>query len=45
MGILSTQTEVLDRKGGLSIGMIRRSRERLAISAEALIRPVRKAAA
>ncbi len=37
--------EVLNRKRGLSIGMIRRLHERLGISAEVLIRPSRKSAA
>lgn len=37
--------EVLNRKRGLSIGMIRRLHERLGISAETLIRPSRKHAA
>jgi len=36
--------EVLNRKRGLSIGMIRRLHDRLGISAEVLIRPSRKAA-
>ena len=43
--IIGTRTriaEVLNRKRGLSIGMIRRLHERLGISAEVLIRPVRK---
>src|SRR2546428_6399237 len=46
--IIGTRTriaEVLNRKRGLSIGMIRRLRERLGISAEVLIRPSRKNAA
>jgi HTH-type transcriptional regulator/antitoxin HigA len=37
--------EVLNRKRGLSIAMIRRLNERLGISAEVLIRPSRKRAA
>jgi HTH-type transcriptional regulator/antitoxin HigA len=37
--------EVLSRKRGLSIAMIRRLHERLGISAEVLIRPSRKKAA
>jgi HTH-type transcriptional regulator/antitoxin HigA len=37
--------EVLNRKRGLSIGMIRRLHDRLGISAEVLIRPSRKTAA
>jgi HTH-type transcriptional regulator/antitoxin HigA len=37
--------EVLNRKRGLSIGMIRRLHERLGISAEVLIRPSGKKAA
>lgn len=37
--------EVLDRKRGLSIAMIRRLHERLGIAAEVLIRPARKEAA
>jgi hypothetical protein len=47
-GIIGTRTrvaEVLNRKRGLSIGMIRRLHERLGISAEVLIRPSRKDAA
>jgi HTH-type transcriptional regulator/antitoxin HigA len=36
--------EVLNRKRGLSIGMIRRLHERLGISAEVLIRPSPKSA-
>ena len=46
-GIIGTRTrvaEVLNRKRGLSIDMIRRLHERLGISAEVLIRPSRKAA-
>jgi HTH-type transcriptional regulator / antitoxin HigA len=37
--------EILNRKRGLSIAMIRRLHERLGISAEVLIRPSRKSAA
>jgi HTH-type transcriptional regulator / antitoxin HigA len=43
-GILGTRTrvaEVLNRRRGLSINMIRRLHERLGISAEVLIRPSR----
>src|SRR3981189_2139021 len=43
--IIGTRTriaEVLNRKRGLSMGMIRRLHERLGISAEVLIRPSRK---
>jgi HTH-type transcriptional regulator / antitoxin HigA len=46
--LIGTRTriaEVLNRKRGLSIGMIRRLHERLGISAEVLIRPNRKTAA
>lgn len=46
--IIGTRTriaEVLNRKRGLSIAMIRRLNERLGISAEVLIRPSRKTAA
>ena len=46
--IIGTRTriaEVLNRKRGLSITMIRRLHERLGISAEVLIRPSRKWAA
>ena len=46
--IIGTRTriaEVLNRKRGLSIAMIRRLHERLGISAEVLIRPSRKTAA
>src|SRR6201988_4947289 len=46
--IIGTRTriaEVLNRKRGLSIGMIRRLHERLGISADVLIRPSRKRAA
>src|SRR6516162_5683909 len=47
-GIIGTRTriaEVLNRKRGLSIAMIRRLHERLGISAEVLIRPSRGKAA
>jgi HTH-type transcriptional regulator / antitoxin HigA len=47
-GIIGTRTriaEVLTRKRGLSIAMIRRLHERLGISVEVLIRPSRKNAA
>ena len=46
--IIGTRTrtaEVLNRKRGLSIGMIRRLHDQLGISAEVLIRPSRKEAA
>lgn len=46
--IVGTRTriaEVLNRKRGLSIAMIRRLHERLGISADVLIRPSRKSAA
>jgi HTH-type transcriptional regulator / antitoxin HigA len=46
--IIGTRTriaEVLNRKRGLSVGMIRLLHERLGISAEVLIRPSRKNAA
>lgn len=46
--IIGTRTriaEVLNRKRGLSIAMIRRLHEQLGISAEVLIRPTRKEAA
>jgi HTH-type transcriptional regulator/antitoxin HigA len=46
--IIGTRTriaEILNRKRGLSIGMIRRLHERLGISADVLIRPSRKSAA
>ena len=42
-GILGTRTrvaEVLNRRRGLSINMIRRLHEKLGISAEVLIRPI-----
>lgn len=45
--IIGTRTriaEVLNRKRGLSIGMIRRLHEKLGIPAEVLIRPTRRAA-
>ena len=45
--IIGTRTriaEVLNRKRGLSITMIRRLHERLGISADVLIRPSRKRA-
>lgn len=45
--IIGTRTriaEILNRKRGLSIAMIRRLHERLGISAEVLIRPTRKEA-
>lgn len=47
-GIIGTRTrisEVLNRKRGLSIEMIRRLHETLGISAEVLIRPTREGAA
>jgi antitoxin component HigA of HigAB toxin-antitoxin module len=46
--IIGTRTriaEVLNRKRGLSIAMIRRLHERLGVSADVLIRPSRKSAA
>jgi HTH-type transcriptional regulator / antitoxin HigA len=46
--IIGTRTriaEILNRKRGLSIAMIRRLHERLGISAEVLIRPTRNEAA
>jgi HTH-type transcriptional regulator / antitoxin HigA len=46
--IIGTRTriaEVLNRKRGLSIAMIRRLHERLGISADVLIRPSRRSAA
>ncbi len=46
-GIIGTRTriaEILNRKRGLSIAMIRRLNARLGISAEILIRPTRKKA-
>jgi HTH-type transcriptional regulator/antitoxin HigA len=45
LGSRARVTEVLNRKRDLSIGMIRRLHEHLGISAEVLIRPVRKSAA
>ena len=45
IGTRTRITEVLNRKRGLSIGMIRRLHERLGISAEVLIRPSRNNAA
>src|SRR6516165_6653778 len=47
-GIIGTRTrvaEILNRKRGLSIAMIRRLHQHLGISAEVLIRPSRKRAA
>ena len=47
-GIIGTRTrvaEILNRKRGLSIAMIRRLNERLGIPAEVLIRPSRRSAA
>jgi HTH-type transcriptional regulator / antitoxin HigA len=47
-GIIGTRTriaEVLNRKRGLSITMIRRLNQRLGIPADVLIRPTRKTAA
>jgi HTH-type transcriptional regulator / antitoxin HigA len=46
--VIGTRTrvaEILNRRRGLSIGMIRRLHERFGISAEVLIRPSRKSAA
>src|SRR5438105_3155277 len=46
--LIGTRTriaEILNRKRGLSISMIRRLHERLGISADVLIRPSRKSAA
>jgi HTH-type transcriptional regulator / antitoxin HigA len=46
-GVIGTRTriaEVLNRRRGLSIDMIRRLHDRLGIPAEVLIRPSRKAA-
>jgi len=46
--LIGTRTriaEILNRKRGLSIGMIRRLHERLGISADVLIRPSRNTAA
>ena len=45
IGSRARVAEVLNRKRDLSIAMIRRLHERLGISAEVLIRPVRKSAA
>ena len=45
LGTRARVAEVLNRKRDLSIGMIRRLHEKLGISAEVLIRPVRKSAA
>ena len=45
IGTRTRIAEVLNRKRGLSIGMIRRLHERLGISADVLIRPNRKKAA
>jgi HTH-type transcriptional regulator / antitoxin HigA len=45
LGARARVAEILNRKRDLSIGMIRRLRERLGISADVLIRPVRKTAA
>ena len=45
IGTRTRIAEVLNRKRGLSITMIRRLHERLGISAEVLIRPTRKKAA
>ena len=45
LGSRARVAEVLNRKRDLSIAMIRRLHERLGISAEVLIRPVRKRAA
>ena len=45
LGACARVAEVLNRKRDLSIGMIRRLHERLGISAEVLIRRVRKDAA
>src|SRR3979490_3309953 len=42
IGTRTRVAEVLNRKRGLSIGMIRRLHQALAISAEVLIRPSRK---
>jgi HTH-type transcriptional regulator / antitoxin HigA len=47
-GLIGTRTrvaEVLNRRRGLSINMIRRLHERLGISAEVLIRPTRRSGA
>lgn len=45
LGTRARVAEILNRKRDLSIGIIRRLHERLGISAEGLIRPVRKTAA
>jgi HTH-type transcriptional regulator/antitoxin HigA len=45
IGTRTRIAEVLNRKRGLSIGMIRRLHKRLGISADVLIRPSRKDAA
>jgi HTH-type transcriptional regulator/antitoxin HigA len=45
LGTRARVAEILNRKRDLSIGMMRRLHERLGISAEVLIRPVRKTAA
>jgi HTH-type transcriptional regulator/antitoxin HigA len=44
IGTRTRISEILNRKRGLSIGMIRRLHERLGISPEVLIRPSRKSA-
>jgi HTH-type transcriptional regulator / antitoxin HigA len=45
LGSRARVAEILNRKRDLSIGMIRRLHEHLGISAEVLIRPIRKSAA
>jgi HTH-type transcriptional regulator / antitoxin HigA len=45
LGSRARVAEILNRKRALSISMIRRLREGLGISAEVLIRPIRKTAA
>ncbi len=45
LGSRARVADILNRKRDLSIGMIRKLHERLYISAEVLIRPVRKTAA
>lgn len=45
LGTRARVAEILNRKRDLSIGMIRRLHKRLGISADVLIRPVRKTAA
>ena len=45
LGTRARVAEVLNGKRDLSIGMIRRLHDQLGISAEVLIRPVRKSAA